>query len=59
MSDEKTKIECGLVTRGTTKANSQAVDDLTILDPDPIIGKRIVEEGLEKDIKYDSKSEDS
>ena len=59
MSDEKTKVGCSLVTRGTAKANTQAVDDLNIPDPEPAIGKRIVEEVMEKDIDNDSKPEDS
>lgn len=59
MSDKKTKIGCSLTTKGTAKANAQAVDDLAIPDPDLATGKRIVEEAVEKDAEDDNKPEGS
>lgn len=55
MSDEKIKVECRLITRGTDRADVQATDDLKIPDPELAVGKRIIEEE-EKD---ENRSEDS
>lgn len=44
MSEEKTKVECRLITCGTEKVNTQVVDDLAITDPELAIGKKIIEE---------------
>ena len=59
MSDKKTKVECRLITRGTDKVNAKAIDDLSIPDPEPTIGKKVIEEAMEEDTKDDSKSENS
>jgi hypothetical protein len=49
MSDEKTKIECRLVTRGTEGAEAQANDDLSVPDPEQAIGKQIIDKEDEED----------
>lgn len=59
MSDKKTKIDCRLTTSGTGKANEKAVGDLSVPDPDPAVGKQIIEEEMEKDSEDDCQSEDS
>jgi hypothetical protein len=59
MSDKKTKVRCRLTTCGTDKANAKAIDDLAIPDPEPIVGKKIIEEAVEEDIKDDGQSENS
>jgi hypothetical protein len=56
MSDKKTKVECRLNTRGTDKVNAKVVDDLTIPDPEPTTGKKIIEELMEKETEDGSKS---
>lgn len=59
MSDKKTKVECRLITKGTDKANVSAIDDLAVPDPEPAIGKRIIQEELEDDKQDDSQPDDS
>lgn len=59
MSDKKTKIDCRLTTSGTDKANEKAVGDLSVPDPDPSVGKQIIEEVMEKDSDDDGQSADS
>ncbi len=59
MSDEKTKVKCHLTTKGTDGANAKAVEDLAVPDPDPSIGKKIIEEALEEETEDECKSEDS
>jgi hypothetical protein len=59
MSDKKTKIECHLTTKGTDGANSKAVGDLTIPDPDPSIGKKILQEAMEEETEDECQPEDS
>ena len=49
MSDKKTKVDCRLVTRGTEKANAEAIGDLAIPDPEPIVGEQAIKEAIEKD----------
>ena len=44
---KKTKIDCQLITRGTTEVDKQVDEDLNILDPDAAIGKKIIEEKAE------------
>lgn len=44
MSEEKIKVDCHLIARGTQEAETQASDDLAIPDPDLATGKRIIEE---------------
>ncbi len=56
MSDKKTKVECLLITRGTEKVNTKVIDDLTIPDPEPATGKKIIEELMEKETEDGSKS---
>ncbi len=59
MSDKKTKVECRLMTRGTDKANAKVVDDLSVSDPEPIVGKQVVEEAIEKGVDDDGETKDS
>lgn len=59
MSDKKTKVGFNLVTRGTAEANAQAVDDLAIPDPEPAIGKRLIDEAMRKDTEDDGQPKDS
>lgn len=59
MSDKKTKVGCNLVTRGTAEANAQVVDDLAIPDPEPAIGKRLIDEAMRKDTEDDGQPKDS
>lgn len=59
MSDKKTKVEGRLMTRGTDKANAKVVADLSVSDPEPSVGKQIIEEAIEKDVDDDSEQEDS
>ncbi len=54
MSEKKTKVECRLTTHGTDKANAKVVDDLIIPDPEPVIGKGMIEKLVEKETKDDS-----
>ncbi|KKN91106.1 hypothetical protein LCGC14_0219710 [marine sediment metagenome] len=54
MSDKKTKVECRLVTRGTEKANANAIDDLAIPDPEPDVGEQIIKKEMEKGTEDDS-----
>ena len=49
MDDEKTKVECRLVTRGTDHANAKAIEDLAIPDPESELGKKVIEEMIEKE----------
>ncbi len=59
MRNNKTKVECCLITRGTDKANANAVDDLSVQDPEQVVGKKVIEEAMEKDSEHDGKSENS
>lgn len=59
MSDKKTKFESRLMTRGTDRANAKVVDDLSVSDPEPSVGKQVIEEAIEKDVDDDSEQEDS
>lgn len=42
MDDKKTKVECRLITRGTDKANANAISDLNIPDPESTVGEQIL-----------------
>jgi len=54
MEENKTKIKCNLVTRGTDKVRAAVTDDLSIPDPDPVIGKQIIDEAMiDKDEEND------
>lgn len=59
MSDKKTKIECRLTTSGTEKANEKVVGDLSVPDPDPAVGEKVIKEVMEEDIEDESQSENS
>jgi hypothetical protein len=59
MSGKKTKVSCHLVTRGTNKANVKAIDDMTVPDPEPVVGKKIIEEAMEEDTEDEGQSENS
>ncbi len=54
MSDKKTKMECRLTARGTNKANTKAVDDLVVPDPEPAVGERIIREAMEEETEDDN-----
>ena len=56
MSDEKNKIECRLKATGTDKANEKVVKDLSVPDPDPKVGKRILGELTEEELTDDNGS---
>ncbi|GAI96478.1 unnamed protein product [marine sediment metagenome] len=49
MSNKKTKINCHLITRGTSEADAQVVDDLTVPDPELAIGEQIIQEATNED----------
>lgn len=55
MSCKKKQIDCRLKAIGTDKVNERVVDDLSIPDPEPAVGKQI----LEEELKDDGKSENS
>jgi len=55
MSDKKTKVGCSLSIQGTEKANAKALDDLKIPDPEPAVGKQLIEDVMEEGSKDDSK----
>jgi hypothetical protein len=59
MSDKKTKVDCCLTTRGMKQANAKVVDDLTVPDPEPAIGKQIIQEATEEELDVDSQPEHS
>lgn len=59
MMDKKTQVDCRLVTRGTNRANAQAIDDLNIPDPESAVGKQIIKKMLEEEIEDDSQSDNS
>lgn len=58
-SDKLTVVKCNLTTRGTQEANIKVIDDLTIPDPEPAIGKQIIKEAVEDEIEDDSQSDNS
>lgn len=45
---EITRVDINLVTKGTRKIEAQANEDLKRIDPDPMVGKNIIEQALEK-----------
>lgn len=53
MSDKKTKVECRLIARGTDEANTQAVDDLAVPDPELAVGKKLIKEMMEEKTEDD------
>lgn len=53
MYDKKTKVECRLITRGTDKANANAIGDLNVPDPESTTGQQIIMEAEEKDVEDD------
>lgn len=59
MSDEQNKIDCRLKAVGTSKANAKVVEDLSVPDPDPAVGKKILGELMKKGSKDDEGSENS
>lgn len=59
MNDEKNKIDCQLKATGTDKANEKVVKDLSVPDPDPVVGKRVLGELMEEESEDDSESENS
>ena len=59
MKSKKTKVSCHLVTRGTNKANAKAIDDMAVPDPEPVVGKKMIEEAMEEDTKDEDQSANS
>lgn len=59
MSDEESKIDCRLKATGTSRANAKVVKDLSIPDPDPAVGKKILEELMAEGSKDDEGSKNS
>ncbi len=59
MSDEKNKIDCRLKATGTSKANAKVVKDLSVPDPEPVVGKQILGELMEEESKDDEGSKNS
>jgi len=59
MSDKKTKVECHLTTKGTDGVNAKVIDDLAVPDPDPSIGKKIIQEAMEEEKEDECQQEDS
>ena len=59
MSDKKTKVDCHLITRGTDKANAQAIDDLAVPDPEPTIGEQIIKRAIKEETEDDNQSGNS
>ncbi len=53
MSDKKTKVECRLITRGADEVNANVIGDLAIPDPEPIVGKQMIQEAMEEDKEDD------
>jgi len=54
--DKRVKVDCELVTRGTAEAESGANDDLAVPDPEPAVGKQIIEEASQEDEEDGDKS---
>lgn len=59
MNRKKNKIDCQLKAMGTDKANEKVVEDLSVPDPDPEVGKQVLDELMEKESKDDRESENS
>lgn len=57
MSDEKTKLNCRLVTKGTEQADASASDDLSVPDPEPAVGEKIIQEAMREEDRDDSESD--
>jgi hypothetical protein len=56
MSEEKTKVDCHLTARGTDKANADAIEDLAVPDPEPVVGEQIIKDAIEDEEENDSES---
>lgn len=48
MSDKKTKMDCFLIARGTDEVDSSVAKDMSIPDPEPATGKKLIEKITEK-----------
>ncbi len=57
MSDKKTKVNCRLVTKGTEQADASANDDLNVPDPEPAVGKKIIQEAMREEDEDGSESD--
>lgn len=54
MSEDKVvKIQCNLIARGTDGAEASVADNRNADDPDPAIGKQIIEKALQKEEEDD------
>jgi len=52
-----TKLHCKLHTRGTEQANSNAIDDLAVKDPDKTIGKKQLDDLFAEEQDDEDKSD--
>lgn len=57
VSKDKTKLNCCLVTKGTEQADASASDDLSVPDPEPAIGKKIIQEAMKGEEEDGSESD--
>jgi hypothetical protein len=57
--DKKGKAKVRLITCGTDKAEAKAVVDLDVPDPEPVVGKKIIQEAIGDLEEDDSKQNDS
>lgn len=59
MSDIENKIECRLKATGTDQANEKVIKDLSVPDPDPEVGKKILGELTKEESTDDNESKNS
>lgn len=59
MSENESKIDCRLKATGTSKANAKVIEDLSVSDPEPAVGKKILGELMEEGSKDDEGSKNS
>ena len=54
MEKDKVGMDCKLIARGIAKADAKAVDDLSVPDPDPAVGRKAIEDATEDEEDEDS-----
>ena len=59
MSEKKSKIDGRLKATGTIEANAKVIEDLSVPDPEPAVGKKILDELMEEGSKDDEGSKNS
>jgi hypothetical protein len=47
MGDDKAKIDCKLFSVGSDKAEAEAREDLTVPDPEPAVGEKLIKDATE------------